>query len=134
MGTNYYLQKKINDEGRRRDIHICKTSHGWYPHLQGYKNEYDDNPIITSWFDWKTFLRAEVKRNEGLIFNEYDELLTLEEFIEMIENWQFLGDTSDWANPFNYPTKDINPYSISHEIREEWLDPQGYWLSSREFS
>jgi hypothetical protein len=128
MGTNYYLQRKINDAGRRRDIHIGKTSHLWYPHLQGYKNEYGDNPIITSWFDWKVFLRSEVKRNEGLIFNEYDDRLTLEEFIEVIENWQFLGDTSGWSNPFKMTAND---YSSTDG---HWLDPEGYWLSSIEFS
>jgi hypothetical protein len=137
MGTNYYLQKKVNRDGRRRDVHICKTSYGWYPHLQGYThNSPGEYPIITSWFDWKRFLRQEIKRNDGLIFNEYDELLSFDEFLSAIEGWQKTAAASDWRNPFNFENrKELNPYGLSpEEKKEEWLDPEGYWLSSRDFS
>ena len=132
MGTNYYLQKKINEAGRRYDIHICKTSAGWYPHLQGYRNSFSQtHPVITSWFDWKTFLRAEVIRNEGLIFNEYDELIKYEEFVKTIEDWQNNALLGDWKNPFKSP----NAFSNDHSFElDHWQDPEAYWLSSREFS
>ena len=131
MGTNYYLQKKINEAGRRHDIHIGKTSAGWYPHLQGYRNSFSQTPVITSWFDWKTFLRAEVMRNEGLIFNEYDELIKYEEFVKIIEDWQNNAILGDWKNPFNSPEAFSNDIGLKFD---HWQDPENFWLSSEEFS
>jgi hypothetical protein len=132
MGTNYYLQKKINKDGRRWDIHIGKTSNGWYPHLQGYRNSFSQTyPVITSWFDWKTFLRAEVMRNEGLIFNEYDELIEYEEFVKIIEDWQNNAILSNWKNPFNSSNSFSNGISLK---LDHWQDPENFWLSSEEFS
>jgi len=142
MGTNYYLQRKVNQDGRRHDLHICKTSGGWYPHLQGYVNSYDSK-IIKSWFEWKLYLRAEIERNEGLIFNEYDELMALEDFIDLIESWQKTAIKENYSNPFNSDPRDRFNSSIPSDFmrdledtitKEAWLDPEGYWISTRDFS
>lgn len=137
MGTNYYLQKKDPKTGRVKDMHICKTSGGWTPSMQGYiKDSYNDIEIKT-WLDWKLFLRDQLQNKEGLIFDEYDDLWAYTNFVRYIEGWQdsemyhgrskknhaecaLRGDFDSWEDP--------------NLEKNNWIDPEGYSFGLQEFS
>lgn len=146
MGTNYYLQRKHPETGRCADVHICKTSGGWTPSMVGYKNEvnhYDlnvfnekDIPEILTWVDWKVFLLQEIAKG-GLIFNEYDEPQTYQEFVVIIEGWQIAGEKENHRNharevlyngldPTYWQKEDLHKYY--------WIDDKGFSFSAMEFS
>jgi len=133
MGTNFYLQRKVNADGRRQDLHICKISYGWTPSIQGYYGNDYNEPTLKTWFDWKMFLKNEVKNNEGLIFNEYDELISYSDFIKKIEDWQKHGVSENFNNHAVEAHSDS--FGIDQEYKDGcWVDPQGYSFNTRDFS
>lgn len=132
MGTNFYLQRKVNAEGRRHDLHICKLSGGWTPSMQAYAM-YDHEPTIKTWFDWKMFLRNEIKNNEGLIFNEYDEYIPYDVFVKKIEEWQAYGIANNYSNHARCANEGQFGNDFTYNI-DCWVDPQGYSFNLRDFS
>jgi len=147
MGTNFYLQRRNPDTGRCSDMHIGKTSYGWVPNLVGYKKDvniwsHDDIPEIISWQDWKVFLLLELGKG-GLIFDEYDEPLSYEEFIRRIETHL----VHKLPNQLDRPLKNHAVSMLREEFRlaysedekienrkKYWIDDQGFSFSAVEFS
>jgi hypothetical protein len=93
MGTNYYLQKRGRN-GRCYDIHIVKTSHGHIPLFRAYTEEmirvdfpYLDFSPVNSFIKWKFILLSEIQKG-SLIFNEYDELIELDDFLIIVESFK----------------------------------------------
>jgi hypothetical protein len=146
MGTNHYLQIKKSN-GRCQDLHICKTSGGWSPSMRGYNKEnhpwyeYD----IRSWFEWKVFLRDQIQNKDGLIFDEYNDLLSYDEFVQKIESWQ-AGATCEGSGSKNHAECAINgefgnlyedrtnPEEIAKRKKVYWIDPEGYSFHDGDFS
>jgi len=156
MGTNFYLQRHDPKTKRCHDMHICKTSGGWTPSMHGYKmgvNIYDplldSVPEIRSWREWKLFLLAELSRG-SLIFDEYDEQFTYEEFVRRIEQHQefYQTDGKNHAEMMlekiqydidNYAEIDFSANITTmrpseRELRYYWVDDEGYSFSAVEFS
>lgn len=110
MGTNYYAVKNrptIDDP-----IHIGKASIGWMFHFQ-YQNEYYDNPPVV----WNSYPEViawlhehVVEKKDHVILNEYNELISLDEFIEIVQTKQ----KNDKDNPSNFSNADdVNGYRFS---------------------
>ncbi len=139
MGTNYYLQKINPETGRTRDVHICKTSGGWTPSMRGYRDTYGNGDWysnkIESWTEWKWYLLKETKRG-GIIFNEYDEPVTLKKFIRHIEEWQ----EGEWDGrpKLNHANEArsgaFSEGEMDSHARACWIDPDGYSFHDGEFS
>jgi len=144
MGTNYYLQQVNPDTKRTKDVHICKTSGGWTPSLRGYRDadygwsnnadwEYKD---IRSWRDWKWYLLKEVKKG-GIIFDEYDDSVSLKDFFKTIREWQE-GKMKDGTPKSNHARSALEG-SFSDGVLDShakacWIDPEGYSFHDGEFS
>lgn len=83
MGTNYYAVSKRPTVFS--PIHIGKSSMGWkflFHRVSCWENWVDDSDINT-YPQWIEFL----KKNEDkvLIMNEYDEEVSLKDFVAMVE-------------------------------------------------
>ncbi len=138
MGTNYYLQKVNPETGRTRDVHICKTSGGWTPSMRGYRgteNDWYDNNI-QSWTEWKWYLLKETKRG-GIIFDEYDDPISIKKFFKKIKEWQF----GEWraGSPKKNHAEEARKGAFSEgemdsHARSCWVDPEGYSFHDGEFS
>lgn len=95
MSTNYYVMKnKVSLY--QRAIHIGKSSLGHKFLFRGYSGEeegFDNDYLnISSIDDWKDY----IKNNELLIFNEYDELISYDDFFDMVERFQLEGNEDDF--------------------------------------
>ncbi len=144
MGTNYYLQKLDSETKRARDIHICKISSGWTPSMRGYRDgeyvrqgegDWYQNDLRT-WLDWKWYLLKETKKG-GIIFDEYDEPISLKKFIKHIQTWQD-GDCHDGTPKSNHAVE-ARKGSFSDGIMDShaescWVDSEGYSFHDGEFS
>ena len=104
MGTNYYAVKnKISLYPQ--SIHIGKVSAGWKFLFRGYFKDYIlENKEISSIDDWKSFL----KNNDYIILNEYDEIISYDEFFKMVEKFQSNNNDDDFKYNGN-----INGYRFS---------------------
>ena len=81
MGTNYYIKKKER-RVREPDLHIGKNSYGWEFHFQAYyEDEYYRTPELKSKQQWMEYIFL----NSDSIYDEYDDNVSLEEFIELLE-------------------------------------------------
>ena len=148
MGTNYYLQRRDPKTGRCRDVHICKTSYGWTPSMRGYRDgdrswmkpSYPDYLDIRSWRDWKWFLLKETHPEVGgLIFNEYDEPISLRAFFKMINDWQNKDGYGHGANKKKNHAEEaikgeFSDGYIDEHARNCWIDPEGYSFHDGDFS
>lgn len=84
MGTNYYTVPR-KPSLHRQVLHIGKASAGWKFVFQGYQiNDENETLNIKSIQDWKDF----IKNNDLVIFNEYNEEVSYDEFFELIESLQ----------------------------------------------
>ncbi len=143
MGTNYYLQKVNQETGRTKDIHICKTSGGWTPSMRGYRRDlyygddsWHDDPKIESWRDWKWFLLKETKKG-GIIFDEYDDAISLKNFFKKIKEWQ----DPVWRSglPKKNHAEEALKGEFSNGVTDShaascWVDDDGYSFHDGEFS
>lgn len=78
MGTNYDLHYDICPNcNRKSTLHLGKCSAGWKFLFQAY-------PHLKSVEDYKKFMQE----NNCLIVDEYDQLITKEEFWKMVEQHQ----------------------------------------------
>ena len=138
MGTNYYLQGKNQETGRCRDLHICKTSGGWTPSMRGYsyQNDFFNVGPITSWFDWKLFLRNQTN-NGGIIFNEYDEPIQYKDFVKLIEDWQKAEDRNGGKKKNHAEhalSGEFGDLFTNNTTRQYWIDLEGYSFHDGDFS
>ena len=93
MGTNYYTVPR-KPSLTREVLHIGKASAGWKFAFQGYLN---DDLTIKSFEDWVHYIQD----NDLCIFNEYNEEISLQDFIDMVIDFQ----NNDNENNF---TRDVN--------------------------
>lgn len=79
MGTNFYLTSKPCECCGRVDepLHIGKSSDGWAFALHVYPEN-----GINNLDDWK----IKLKKEDGLIFDEYDRVWNYDEMIDKITN------------------------------------------------
>lgn len=85
MGTNYYAVKK--KPTIKEPLHIGKSSIGWkflFHEVNKY-NSFDSDLEIHTFEQWKEFLK---NNNEIVILNEYDEEVSLIDFLDLVEKKQ----------------------------------------------
>ena len=124
MGTNYYVIKNECKCCNRYDneYHIGKESGGWAFSFQGYPWN-----NLTSWQEWKSFLK------DQHIKNEYGETIPYDEFVKMVETYLRPG----------YKNKN-GRVNLQHNVEgrnkgwfnpeRDWDDPEGYSFTTVEFS
>lgn len=98
MGTNYYLVK--NGPTVREPVHIGKSSGGWKFLFEAQNRAWHDPPIV-----WNTFNQVReclrkytVESNDYVIMDEYDEVVSYDDFVAMVERKQ----KEDADNPDNF--------------------------------
>lgn len=105
MGTNYYVVKKKPTIAP--PLHIGKSSAGWkflFHEVNKY-NGFDHNLEIHTFEQWKYFLE---NNKDILILNEYDEEVSVKEFLELVKEKQ------KEENKYNFEyCKNINGYRFS---------------------
>lgn len=112
MGTNYYHIENVCEHCGRGDEgeHIGKSSAGWTFSFQG-------TPEIRSYADWLARLEA-----GGIIRNEYGDVVTLDEFKELVE-----AERGAKLNHTHYSDE-------HHPGVDVWLDDDGHSFSGGEVS
>ena len=105
MGTNYYVVRR--KPSIREPLHIGKSSAGWkflFHEINKY-NGFDHNLEIHTFEQWKYFLE---NNKDILILNEYDEEVSVKEFLELVKEKQ----KEENKRNFEY-CKNINGYRFS---------------------
>ena len=115
MGTNYYAVRR-NRASAEMPIHIGKSSIGWMFHFQ-------EQPFNYTPVEWHTYdqviewlKKHTVESNEYVIMDEYDEIVSLKDLVELIERKQ--EEYKDNPDNFRYGVKNVNGYRFSE--REFW--------------
>lgn len=118
MGTNYYTVSNHCHHCKqyKREEHIGKASYGWAFSFQGYSwlNLY-------TWKHWKEYLK------DKTIMDEYGDVISYEDFIEIVEVHK---RPSDKLKQHNVEGKK----SMYFDPAYDWDDADGYAFTSREFS
>jgi hypothetical protein len=124
MGTNYYVIKDKCECCNRstREYHIGKLSYGWAFSFQGY-------PWVklTSWKQWKEFLK------DQLIEDEYGDHVTYEELVRIVEQFaspHFVNSNGRKNLQHNTESRRSGWFDSSMD----WDDEEGYSFTTREFS
>lgn len=94
MGTNYYFRYNICSHcGRYDSLHIGKNSYGWQFTFQAL-DEFFDAPFldgkvtlqVNSFLEWKEIIeRYVVKEKTAKIYNEYGDVISVQDFYDIIE-------------------------------------------------
>lgn len=121
MGTNYYHRTNICEHcGHYDQHHIGKSSAGWTFSFHGEKDpDPETNPlggVVESYADWLERLKA-----GGKIFNEYEEEVTLPEFMLTVDRKR------------DEPNNHTDAMQTSDSARN-WHDAEGHSFSEGEFS
>lgn len=105
MGTNYYVVKKKPTIDP--PLHIGKSSAGWkflFHEVNKY-NDFDCDLEIHTFEQWKDFLE---NNDDILILNEYDEEISVKDFLELVKEKQKENNKKD----FEY-CKNVNGYRFT---------------------
>lgn len=143
MSTNYYWHPRPACETCGRDFgrfHIGKRSGGWEFGFRGYRHH--DGPgesNVQSLADWRSILPL------GVIKDEYGDALTPNEFLSLVEETR--GGLSHarialrheapgqlTAADRDYIAWNPQDWLVRGFFMDEWLDPEGWSFTSREFS
>lgn len=119
MGTNFYwfMDRLGPEDTVDRGLHIGKNSAGWVFHFQAHAY-----PLLKNVKQYEEFLK------EGIIYDEYGEEYSYEEF------WEVVRETLN--------SEDIPPYSFKNLPEEErhyslnaqeWMN-KGYMFTLGDFS
>lgn len=115
MGTNYFVQK--NKPTVHEPIHIGKSSIGWLFHFHREEDTWNDPPIVWNNYEQvKAWLKANtVDSSNYVILNEYDEIVSYNDLIELIEAKQH--DEFCQSNPDNFGdgVDNVDGYRFSSE-------------------
>ena len=110
MGTNYYVVP--NRPSVHGGIHIGKSSAGWLFHFQSRNEPWDDPPLVwNTWPQVKDWLQKyTVDDPIYVIMNEYDEIVSFDDFIDLVESKQ--NDEFCTSNPdnFKYSVRNVDGY------------------------
>ena len=100
MSTNYYVTP--NRPSVCKPIHIGKSSYGWLFLFHAHNEPYEEPPVVWNTykqvFDW--LYENTVVKNDFVIINEYDELVSFDEFVKMVSDKQ--EDEFNSGNPDNF--------------------------------
>lgn len=113
MGMNYYVVK--NKPSIQEPIHIGKSSYGWLFCFQYQNESWRDVPVVWNTFDQvKEWLKKyTVEQTIYAIVNEEDEVVSYDEFIDLVESKQ--NDEFCKSNPDNFKySQNINGYRFMH--------------------
>lgn len=110
MGTNYYAVR--NRPTVQNPYHIGKSSIGWMFNFYTQNERWDDPRVV-----WNTYNQVKnwlkkytVDSDEFVIMNEYDEVVSYDDFIQMVEEKQ----QRDHDNPDNFTySRNVDGYRFS---------------------
>ena len=85
MGTNYYLVK--NKPSIDSGLHIGKSSLGWR-FLFHRPAIWDVDVPLNTFEQWRDYLKEATESGTHIILNEYDEIVSFDEFIKMVQDKQ----------------------------------------------
>ena len=85
MGTNYYAVR--NRPTTDEPIHIGKSSMGWKFLFQRQDMPYAEPPVVWNSYDevYAWLYENTVRSDKYVIINEYDEIVSFDDFIKLIE-------------------------------------------------
>lgn len=86
MGTNYYLVK--NRPSIDSGLHIGKSSIGWRFLFRKYNNPFEVDNFLDTFERWRDYLKEATESGTHVIMNEYDDIVTYEFLMELIESKQ----------------------------------------------
>lgn len=112
MGTNYYAVK--NGPSTKEPIHIGKSSYGWLFSFQAQNEPWNDPPVvwnsITQVRDW--LKKYTVDSNEYVIMDEYDDVISFDDFFAKVEAKQ--NDPHCKNNPDNFSySRNVDGYRFT---------------------
>lgn len=85
MGTNYYLVK--NRPSTDSGLHIGLSSYGW--RFLFYKQSSLESDVPLNTFEqWRDYLKETTENGTHVIMNEYDETVSFDDFIKLVEEKQ----------------------------------------------
>ena len=105
MGTNYYLVK--NKPSTDSGLHIGKSSLGWRFLFHKPPIWETDKPLNT-FEQWRDYLKETTESGNYVILNEYDEIVSLDDFLKMVANKQ----NENKPDMFEY-CENVNGYRFS---------------------
>ena len=110
MGTNYYAVR--NRPSQMDPIHIGKSSMGWMFLFHRQNDSWRDIPVTWNTYnqvkDW--LKKYTVDDPKYVIINEYDEIISFDDFIKLVESKQ--NDPICQKNPdnFRYDVQNVDGY------------------------
>lgn len=110
MGTNYYAVRTrptIEDP-----IHIGKSSMGWKFVFQTHNDKWCEPPVVWNTYEqvYEWLYKNTVESDNYAIINEYDEVISFDDFIKMVELKQQENNPDD----FTY-SRNVNGFRFSDE-------------------
>ena len=114
MGTNYYAVK--TKPSVAQPIHIGKSSCGWLFSFQSQNDHWNEPPVV-----WNTYKQVvewlkkyTVEEKLYVIINEYDEIISLEDFVDLVQRKQ--NDPLCKKNKDNFTyNRNVDGYRFSDE-------------------
>ena len=122
MGLNYYAHEKPCPHCNKPEsrLHIGKSSHGWQFHFAAHFNEH-----LTTAAEWREFL----DRDDVVILDEEDRLVTKPEFLELLEDKS--PKVASLKNHYDWCAQ--KPESRGY-LESIYKDADGWTFSKWEFS
>jgi len=105
MGTNYYLVK--NRPSTDSGLHIGKASFGWRFLFHKPPIWETDKPLNT-FEQWRDYLKETTESGTHVILNEYDEIVSLDDFLKLVE----IKQNEDNPDMFKY-CENVNGYRFA---------------------
>lgn len=126
MGTNYYIKKKER-KVKEPDLHIGKNSWGWQFSFQAYEaDDYYGTPELKSKEQWLEYIFL----NSDSIYDEYNENISFNEFLEILEAKQpgSIRKVDGFVN-LNHHIE----CSKTNWAQYSYLDPEGWSFTTSDF-
>ena len=108
MGTNYYA---VSNRPTTADpIHIGKSSIGWKFLFQSQNDTWNKPPVVWNTYDqvYEWLYKNTVESDAYVIMDEYDEIISFNDFVKMVEDKQ----TTENDDNFTY-SRNVNGYRFS---------------------
>lgn len=108
MGTNYYAVR--NRPTVESPIHIGKASIGWRFHFQFQNETWGEPPVVWNCYEqvYAWLHKYTVESDQYVIMDEYDDIISFDDFIAMVEQKQKINNPDD----FDY-CKNVNGFRFS---------------------